>query len=200
MPPALRLEALEDRTLLSAAAYDPTQILVQFRPAAASGPAPVLNIPGAVLGPQLNSVPGLYEVRLAGLSVPAALALFQADPQVLSAQPDYYATVSGTPNDPQFPNQWGLQNTGQNGGTAGVDVKAIQAWNVTTGSPGVTVAEIDTGIDYDNADLYDNIWINQAEIPNWWYTKSSDGTYDKVVLQVADQDRDARRHHLRRPQ
>ena len=177
----LRLEALEDRTLLSAAAYDPTQILVQFRPAAASGPAPVLNISGAVLGPQLNSVPGLYEVRLAGLSVPTALALFQADPQVLSAQPDYYATVSGTPNDPQFPKQWGLLNTGQNGGTAGVDVNATQAWNVTTGSPGVTVAEIDTGIDYDNVDLYDNIWINQAEVPNWWYTKSSDGTYDKVV-------------------
>ena len=177
----LRLEALEDRTLLSAAAYDPTQILVQFRTAAPAGPAPVLNVPGAVLGPQLNSVPGLYEVRLAGLSVPAALALFQADPRVLSAQPDYLATVAGTPNDPQFPNQWGLQNTGQNGGAAGVDIKATQAWTVTTGSPGVTVAAIDTGIDYDNADLYQNIWINQAEVPNWWYTKSSDGTFDKVV-------------------
>ena len=126
-------------------------------------------------------MPGLYEVRLSGLSVPAALALFQADPQVLSAQPDYYATISGTPNDPQFPNQWGLQNTGQGGGTAGVDVHAVQAWTVTTGSPGVAVAEIDTGIDYNNVDLYGNIWINQAEIPNWWYTKSSDGTFDKVV-------------------
>ncbi len=177
----LRLEALEDRTLLSAAAYDPTQILVQFRTAAPTAPAPVLNIPGAVLGAQLDSVPGLYEVRLSGLSVPAALALFQTDPQVLSAQPDYYATVSGTPNDPQFPNQWGLQNTGQGGGTAGVDVHAVQAWTVTTGSPGVAVAEIDTGIDYNNVDLYENIWINQAEIPNWWYTKSSDGTFDKVV-------------------
>ena len=52
---------------------------------------------------------------------------------------------------------------------------------MTTGSRGVIVAVIDTGIDYNNADLYQNIWINQAEIPNWWYTKSSDGTFDKVV-------------------
>ena len=29
----------------------------------------------------------------------------------------------------------------------------------------VTVAVIDTGIDYNAPDLYLNIWINQAEIP-----------------------------------
>ncbi len=87
------------------------------------------------------------------------------------------------PNDPQFANQWGLLNTGQGGGTAGVSVNATQAWTVTTGSPGVTIAEIDTGVDYDNADLYDNIWINQAEVPNQWYTlDAKDGKYDKLVL------------------
>ncbi len=183
------LEALEDRTLLSAAislapgAYDPTQVLVQFRPAALASGAPALNVPGAALGPQLSSVPGLYDVQLNGLSVPAALAIFQADPRVQSVEPDYYLQVTGTPNDPQFGNQWGLQNTGQSGGTAGVDVHATQAWTVTTGSPGVTVAQIDTGVDYDNVDLYQNIWINQAEVPNFWYTKSSASstTYNEIV-------------------
>ena len=174
-----RLEALEDRTLLGAAvslspgAYDPTQVLVQFRTAALVGGAPALNVPGAALGPQLSSVPGLYDVRLSGLSVPAALAIFQADPHVESVEPDYYLQVTGTPNDPQFANQWGLQNTGQAGGTPGVDVHAVGAWSVTTGSPGVTIAQIDTGVDYNNVDLYKNIWINQAEIPDVWYTKSS---------------------------
>ncbi len=41
---------------------------------------------------------------------------------------------------------------------------------------------MDTGIDYDSPDLYQNIWINQAEIPNFWYTKSSSTSgYDKIV-------------------
>ena len=66
----LRLEALEDRTLLSAAiplapgSYDPTQVLVQFRPAALVSGTPALTVPGATLGPQLSSVPGLYDVQL----------------------------------------------------------------------------------------------------------------------------------------
>ncbi|HVS39537.1 MAG TPA: S8 family serine peptidase [Gemmataceae bacterium] len=187
---SLRLEALEDRTLLSAApalvpgTYDPSQLLVQFQPAAVANGDPVLNVlPGATLGPQLPSVAGLYDVELNGLSVNAALAIFQADPLVASVTPDYYVQVTGNPNDPQFTNQWGVLNTGQAGGTAGVDVKAAQAWSTTTGSPGVTVAMIDTGIDYNNPDLYDNIWINQAEIPNSWYTKSSAAstTYNVVV-------------------
>ena len=35
-----------------------------------------------------------------------------------------------------------------------------------TGSPAtVTIADTDTGADYDHPDLYQNIWINQPEIP-----------------------------------
>ena len=52
---------------------------------------------------------------------------------------------------------WGLN--GQYG------IKAPAAWDVTTGSTLVTVADIDTGIDYNHPDLYKNIWINQGEIP-----------------------------------
>ncbi len=175
----LRLEALEARTLLSAAfnlppgSYDPSQVLVRFRPAALAEGAPTLDVPGAALAAPLSGVPGLYDVSLNGLSVPAALAIFQADPRVQSVEPDYYLQVTGTPSDPAFNSQWGLLNTGQSGGTAGVDVHAVPAWNVVTGSPGVVVAQIDTGVDYNNVDLYKNIWINQAEVPDVWYTKSS---------------------------
>jgi subtilisin family serine protease len=100
-----------------------------------------------------------------GLS--AVLAKYRADPKVVYAQADQAASVTGgiVPNNPSFGSQWDMNNTGQWGGTPGADIHAEEAWAVTTGSMATTVAVIDTGIDYDHPDLYDNIWINQAEIP-----------------------------------
>jgi serine protease len=171
------LEALEDRTLLSAgpaidltglavnpAAYSQTDILVTFRPGAGSSPAPALA--GTAVGPALPLVSGLYQVDLTGsVTVAEALAAYRADPRVLSAEPDYQVTVSGVPNDPNFGSQWDMLNTGQNGGTPGADIHATQAWGVTTGSGNVVVGVLDTGIDYTHPDLYRNIWLNQAEVP-----------------------------------
>ena len=183
----LRLESLgrphfaqyrrADPGFRASAPYASGDILVQFR---TTNP-PSFNVSGAVLGQSLSLVPGLYEVDLQGLSVANAVAAFQANPNVVSAEPDYLVASAGTPNDPFFSQQWGLQNTGQSGGLAGVDIKAVQAWGVTTSASNVIVSLIDTGVDYNNSDLYQNIWINQAEIPTWWYTKSSDGKFDKVV-------------------
>lgn len=67
------------------------------------------------------------------------------------------------PNDPKFPELWGMQNIGQkdSGGTVGVvgaDIDAPAAWALGTGSKNVVVAIIDTGIDYTHPDLVDNMW------------------------------------------
>ena len=51
-------------------------------------------------------------------------------------------TTSIVPDDPRFPQLWGLENTGQTGGTPGADIHAALAWNVTTGSPSVIVAVV----------------------------------------------------------
>ncbi|MDP3443974.1 MAG: S8 family serine peptidase, partial [Ignavibacteria bacterium] len=59
-------------------------------------------------------------------------------------------------NDTYFPNQWGLRNTGQYGGTTGIDIKACAAWQISTGT-GVTVAVIDQGIELNHPDLQTNI-------------------------------------------
>jgi subtilisin family serine protease len=87
-------------------------------------------------------------------------------------EPNFYepsAALDTIPNDTYFNLQYALRNTGQtiNGqaGIAGDDIGATQAWDTTTGSTAVIVADIDSGIDYNHPDLYQNIWINQAEIP-----------------------------------
>ena len=55
-------------------------------------------------------------------------------------------------NDRYFYRQWGLRNIGQNGGIAGIDIRACDAWNISTGR-GIIVAVSDTGIDLDHPDL-----------------------------------------------
>ncbi len=76
------------------------------------------------------------------------------------------AWTAVVPNDPNFSSQYAFHNTGQTGGKAGADISAEAAWNVSTGSMKTVVGVIDTGIDYNHIDLYQNIWINQGEIPS----------------------------------
>ena len=114
---------------------------------------------GATLKREFPSVPGLHLVGVAqGISVKRALHGYRHDPSVLYAEPNYVVRPFALPNDPMFSQQWGLSNTGQNGGTAGADIHAPQAWDITTGSSSVVVAVIDSGIDYTHPDLAANIW------------------------------------------
>ena len=67
------------------------------------------------------------------------------------------------PNDPQFNDQWGLNNEGQTGGTVDADIDAPDAWDFTTGDPDVVVAVLDSGVDIDHEDLGCNIFVNPGE-------------------------------------
>ncbi|MBI4702387.1 MAG: S8 family serine peptidase [Deltaproteobacteria bacterium] len=57
------------------------------------------------------------------------------------------------PNDPLFPEQWHLRNTGQKGAVAGVDGRVSEAWDVTRGDPAVIIAINDDGVDLDHPDF-----------------------------------------------
>lgn len=75
------------------------------------------------------------------------------------------------PNDAQFASQWQYLNTGQGGGTIGIDLDADLAWDLATGGLTVTndtlvIAVIDDGANIFHPDLQQNIWYNRAEIPN----------------------------------
>lgn len=93
--------------------------------------------------------------------------LYEADPHVAFAQPDYlvFSTVfpATAPDDPLYePLMWALNNTGQTGGATDADIDAPQAWLLNLGD-NIIVAVNDTGVDYEHADLADNIWINPIE-------------------------------------
>ena len=87
---------------------------------------------------------------------------------------------TAAPNDPSFPSQWALNNTGQTGGVVGADIKALTAWNTTTGSSGVVVGVIDSGVDYTHADLAANMWVNPGETPGDGIDNDGNGYVDDI--------------------
>lgn len=66
---------------------------------------------------------------------------------------NYSYHISAYPNDPGYALQDYLKQ-----------INAENAWTWTTDASNVTVAVIDTGIDYNHPDLKDNIWKNGKEI------------------------------------
>jgi len=61
------------------------------------------------------------------------------------------------PSDTLFPSQWNLENNGQFGGTSGADIRALEAWEIESGNPSITIAIIDEGVDLTHPDLIGQI-------------------------------------------
>jgi len=75
------------------------------------------------------------------------LARLRADPEVEFADSDERRHALAEPDDAAFSGQWYLQ------GVQPAAVNAVAAWDVTTGVPGVVIADLDTGVRFDHPDL-----------------------------------------------
>jgi serine protease len=77
------------------------------------------------------------------------LTRLRADPDVEYANIDERRYAHQMPSDPLFVQQWYLQNDPST--VSAID--AVSAWDTTTGSAGVVIADLDTGVRFDHPDL-----------------------------------------------
>ena len=173
----------------------PSRILVRLKDGVGINAAtPRLEQEGMKVAFAYSLVPGLLLVDLP--EEPAARAAgLDARGRVLKTidrlrqtglfrdvEPDYLVQASRTPDDARFVDGtlWGLRNTGQNGGVAGIDIRAERAWDLTTGSTEVVVAVIDTGIRYTHRDLAAQMWTNPDEIADNGIDDDHNGYVDDI--------------------
>jgi subtilisin family serine protease len=118
------------------------------------------------LGPTLYSALNLRLVFVAADSGMENILLdLESRTGVIYAQEDHAVAGRQTlPNDPNFSTMYGLNNTGQSGGTVDADIDAPEAWDLSTGSSNVVIAIVDGGADSTHPDLLPNRWENTAEM------------------------------------
>lgn len=118
----------------------------------------LLDQHGLELVPDPDSAANAYIFRLTSASTQNPLkianALLESD-AIEVAEPDLVAIASPAhhPSDTLFAQQWHLENNGGFGLTAGADVRAPQAWDISRGDRNIIVAVIDDGFDTSHPDF-----------------------------------------------
>jgi len=118
------------------------------------------SVLGARVKKNYRRVPGLSLVELPkGLSVENSLKMLEKKAEILYAEPNYKIyPLSTVPDDPNFPDQWHLDNSN----AYNADINAPEAWDIATNS-NIIVAVLDSGIHYGHPDLNDSMWVNSSE-------------------------------------
>jgi subtilisin family serine protease len=143
----------------------PGQLVVGFTPSSTEKQQEkAVNKAGGTIEDRIDSIGGAV-VSFDPEETDAAAEELTRQRAVQYVEPNYVLHANRLPNDRLFGDQWALRNVGQFGGKAGADVHATDAWDVTTGA-NVTVAVVDTGIDFAHGDLAPNAWLNPADPPN----------------------------------
>ena len=174
----------------------PGELIVRFKPGTSEDKKSAVLKKSQAIARDLIA-PNARIARAAGVAAPAseqikvlkvpgniaaAQAALDQDPNVLYVEPNYKTHIEAEviPNDFEFDSLYGILNTGANGGKVGADIKAPEAWNISTGSRDIVIAIIDTGVDYFHEDLRANVWVNTREIPGNGIDDDGNGYIDDV--------------------
>ena len=148
------------------------ELLVKFKKSATSASsAETIEKLGANLLETLGDL-GWTRVKLPeNLSVEQAVKEYSKLGDIETVQPNYYYHLLATPNDTQY-NAGGMYGLGK--------ISAPAAWDLTTGSSAVVVADIDTGLRYTHEDIAANAWTNPGEINGNGVDDDGNGFVDDV--------------------
>ena len=137
--------------------YDAHNVIVKFREGTSSLQRDSL-LSRLGLGSVLQNIRGVGAQVLRAADPAATVAKLNADPNVLYAERDVVMHALAIPNDALFSQLYGLNNTGQTGGTPDADIDAPEGWDAAglgsfPSTGGAPVGIVDTGIDQNHEDL-----------------------------------------------
>jgi serine protease len=162
--------------------YTSNEIIVRFKSGIARTGAAAVNAKHGTQVLHEYRVPSNLQVVAlpSGLTVDQAIEAYNRDPEVMYAEPNYIYELAVTPNDTNFTNLYGMNNTGQTGGTPDADINAPEAWEFSTGSNNVVIGLLDSGFDFNHPDLVANIFNNPGEIAGNGIDDDGNGVIDDV--------------------
>lgn len=107
------------------------------------------------------------------------LSNLQNDPRLLEVTPllKRHVKPAAAPNDPFYPRQWHLENTGQGKGRKGFDIKVKDVWDQFQGE-GIRIAIVDDGLQRFHPDLAPNVDPDSSHHYNWLAGNNESLRYD----------------------
>lgn len=114
-----------------------------------------------------------YELRISPDFERDTYARLLADPRVAFVEPNYMMHTMAVPNDPIYPKEYWTRS-----------VNLEPAWDITTGSPNVTVAIVDVGIYADHPDLQGRILPGYNFVDNTTNTNDDSATQHGTVVSL----------------
>jgi subtilisin family serine protease len=155
--------------------YVPGELLVKYKPSVRAAATEYFRSRWGVSTLRRFKRVGVQHVKLPrDMTVEEALEIYRNDPDVEYVEPNYRRYATAIPNDSFFSDLWGLNNAGD------TDIDAPEAWDITQGNSNVVVAVLDSGVDYNHPDLFNNMWTNSGEIAGNGLDDDGNGKIDDV--------------------
>lgn len=147
------------------AAHIPGRVIVTFDDDATPAERrAAVRAAGGVIRGRLGTDDQVLVTLPAGTATGDARDALDRHPAVHAASLDHKVTLQAVPNDPLLGEQYGLHSPAAGGfASPDADIEAPSAWDVTTGSTGVTVAVLDTGMELSHPALAPQIAYNDGE-------------------------------------